>query len=146
MANATNNAKIKIIGTEWFFPNYIPSIPQQALLFEQILKKTLTELQYVDRSIFMKGVSNQNFWSFELGTQEGINIPICIIIGFQQTVRQASQNLKDGSFHRPPVRSVQCIIGTERYPVAGMLLNYDNDDYSQGYGESREALIAPEKR
>ena len=37
-----------------------------------------TELQYPERSVFMKEVNTQNFWTFALGTQEGINFPICI--------------------------------------------------------------------
>ena len=32
----------------------------------------------------MKEVNTQNFWTFELGTQEGINIPIWIFAVFRQ--------------------------------------------------------------
>ena len=35
----------------------------------------------------MKEVITQNLRNFELGTQEGINVPIWIIIGFQQQDR-----------------------------------------------------------
>ena len=38
--------------------------------------------------------------------------------------------------------SAQVIIGTERYPDSGILLNYDCDDYSQGYGLIKEAFKA----
>ena len=62
-------------------PPYTPSIPQQAILSKQILSRTPTELQYVERSVFMKEVNIQNLWSFELGTQEGINVPIRQEIG-----------------------------------------------------------------
>ena len=48
------------------------------------LIKTPTELQYVERSVIIKEVNTQNLWSFELGTQEGINIPIWVIIGLRQ--------------------------------------------------------------
>ena len=41
-----------------------------------------------------------------------------------------------------PVVSAQCIIGTEKYPDAAILLNYDDDDYSQGYHQIKEAFIA----
>ena len=40
------------------------------------------------------------------------------------------------------VVSAQCIISTEKYLDAAMLLNYDDDDYSQGYHEIKEALKA----
>ena len=38
---------------------------------------------------------------------------------------------------------VKIVIGTERYPDSSILLNYDNDDeYSQGYGQIKEAFKA----
>ena len=46
----------------------------------------------------MKEVNTQNYWSFELGTQEGSNVPIWIIVGFQQRDRQVSQNLNSDTF------------------------------------------------
>ena len=90
----------------------------------------------------MKEVNTQNFWNFELGTQEGINVPIWIIVGFQQQDRQNSQNENNDTFYRPPVTSTQCIIGTEKYPNSSILLNYNDDDYNQGYGQIKEAFRA----
>ena len=37
-----------------------------------------------------------------------------------------------------PVTSAQCFIGAGRYPESGILLNYNDDDYSQAYGQSKE--------
>ena len=55
--------------------------------------------------------------------------------------RQGSQSLNNDTFYRPPVISAQCIIGTENYPGSDILLNYDDDDdYSQGYGQIKEAF------
>ena len=68
--------------------------------------------------------------------------PVWIIIGFQQQDRQDSQNLNNDTFCRLPVVSAQCVIGTEKYPDAGILLNYDDDDYSQGYHQNKEAFRA----
>ena len=62
-----------------------------------------------------------------------MNMPIWIIIGFQQQDRQDSQSLNNDRFCRLPVVSAQYIIGTEKDPDAGIILNYDDDDYSQGY-------------
>ena len=90
----------------------------------------------------MKEVNTQNLWNFELGTQEGINVPIWIIVGFQQQDRQNSQNLNNDTFYRPPVTSAQCIIGTEKYPDSAILLNYNDDDYSQGYGQIKSTFKA----
>ena len=90
----------------------------------------------------MKKVYYQNLWNFKLGSQESMNIPIWINIGFQQRKIQDSQNLVDDVFHRLPVTRAQCIFGTEKNQDAGKLLYCDVDDYSQGYGLIREAFRA----
>ena len=71
-----NIGKIKINGIEWYVPHYIGSISQKVILSEQILSKVPTEFHYVERSFFMKEVDTQKLTTFELGTQEGINVPI----------------------------------------------------------------------
>ena len=141
-ANAIADARVKIDHIHWYVPHYTPSIQQQSTLSKQILSKTPTELRYVERSVFMKQVNNQNVWNFELGSQENMNVSIWIIIGFQQQDRQDSQNLNNDTFCRLPVVSAQCIIGTEKYPDAGIILRYDDDDYSQGYHQNNQASKA----
>ena len=78
-------ARIKIDHIHWYVPHYIPSMAQQAIMSKQILNKTPTELRYVERSVFMKEVNNQNLWTFELGSQENMNVPIWITIMFSTT-------------------------------------------------------------
>ena len=129
-ANGIADAKIKIDHIHWYIPQYIPSMQQQSIMSEQILNTTPTELRYVERSVCMKQVNNQNVWNFELGSQENMNVPIWTIIGFQQQDRQDSQNLKNDTFCRLAIFSAQCFIGTEKYLDAGILLNYDDDDYT----------------
>ena len=90
----------------------------------------------------MKEVNNQNLWNFELGAQESMNVPIWIIIGFQRRDRQDSQNLINDTFCRLPVVSAQCIIGTDKYPDAGIFFNCDDNDYSQAYGQIKETSRA----
>ena len=68
--NATNIGKFKNIAFEWYVPKYTPSIPQEAFLSEEIFSKMPTELQYVERSVFMKEVNTQRLWIFDLRTQE----------------------------------------------------------------------------
>ena len=130
-AGGIAEARNKIDHIHWYVPHYTPSMKQQGILSDHILNNKPTELRYVERSVFMKQVNNQNVWNFELGSQQNMNVPIWIIIGFQQQDRQGSQNLNNDTFCRLPVVSAQCIIGTEKYPDAGILLNYDDDDYSQ---------------
>ena len=90
----------------------------------------------------MKEVNTQNFCTFELVTQEGVNLPIWIYVAFQQHDRNHDQKFNNDTFYRMPVTSAQCIIGTEKYPDSAVLLNYDDDDYSQGYGQIKEAFKA----
>ena len=56
-ANATNNDKIKTNAIEWYVPQYTPSMQQQSILSKQILNKTPTQIQYPERSVFMKEVN-----------------------------------------------------------------------------------------
>ena len=50
--------------------------------------------------------------------------------------------MNNETFYRPPVSLAQCIIGTEKYPDSGVLINYNDDDYSQAYGQIKEAFKA----
>ena len=139
-ANETANAKIKISSLEWYVPHYTPSPNECNKLMTQIKQKTPTNLHYPERSVFMKEVDTQKFWSFELGTQKGVNVPIWIYVVFQQNDRQHNQKLNNDTFVRLPVISAQDVFGTERYPDTGILLNYNDDDYSQGYGQTKDVL------
>ena len=140
--NAVANGRFKIISLDWYVPHYSPNLEEYNKLMNQIKKKTPTLLHYPERSVFMKEVNTQNLWTFELGTQEGINVPIWIFEAFQQNDRQNDQNLNNDTFDRPLVTSAQCIIGTEKYPGSGILINYNDDEYSQGYGQIKEAFKA----
>ena len=140
--NAVANGRVKINSIDWYVPHYSVNLEEYTKLMTQIKKNTPTLLHYIERSVFMKELNTQNLWTFELGTQEGVNVPIWIFVAFQQSDRQNNQNLNNDTFYRPPVSSAQCIIGTEKYPDSGILLNYEDDDYSQGYGQIKEAFKA----
>ena len=137
-----NNAKYKFQSIGWYEPHYTPILEQQNKIMNQIVKKMATELRYPEGSVFMNEVSVQSSWTFELGTQEGINVPIWIYVPFQQNDRQHDQNLNNDYFVRLPVTSAQAIIGNEKNPDTGNLLNFDDDDYSQGYHQIEEAFSA----
>ena len=64
-ADATILGKVKINAIEWYVPHYTASMSQQAVLSNQIVNKIHTELQYIERSVFMKEVNRQNLWSYE---------------------------------------------------------------------------------
>ena len=74
----------------------------------------------------MEEVKNQNLGKCELGSQEGMNVPIWIIFGFQQRDRQDSQNLNKDTYCKLPAVSAQCILRIEEYHDAGILLNYND--------------------
>ena len=140
--NAVVNGKVKINSLDWYVPHYSPNLEEYNKLMTQIKKNTPTQINYIERSVFIKEVNTQSLWSFELGTQEGINVPIWIFVGFQQSDRQNDQNLNNDTFYRPLVTSAQCIIGTEKYPDSSILVTYNDDDYSQAYGQIKEAFKA----
>ena len=126
--NAINIGKIKFDSIEGCIPHYTPSISNQAILSKQFLSKTPTELQYVERYVFLKEVKTQAIWTFELGTQEVINVPIWIIVGFQQRERQDPRKLNNDTFYRHPVTSAQCTIGSENEPDSTNLLTYNDNE------------------
>ena len=139
------DATIEIDHFHRYILHYTPSIQQQSILSNQVLSKTPTELRYVEQSVFMEETNNQILWNFELWSQKSMNVSIWIIIGCQQRDTQNSQNLNNDTFCRLPVTSAQCIIGTGKYPDAGILLKYDDDDYSQGYHQIKETFRASTK-
>ena len=137
--NAINNAKIKINAIEKYVRQYTVNLEEFNKLMSKIVKKTPTDLQYPERYVFMKKVKTQTFWTFELGIQN-INVPIWIFVVFQQSDRQQDQNLNKDNFYRMPVTSAQVVIGTEKRPDSGLLINYKDDEYNQGYGQPKEAF------
>ena len=60
-ANATTNAKIKIISLEWYVPHYTPSLNEYNKLMIQIQQETPTNIHYPERSVFMKEVNTETF-------------------------------------------------------------------------------------
>ena len=108
----------------------------------QFLKKTPTELRFIERSVLTKEVKNQNLWNIELGSQESMNVLKWIIKGFQQRDRRESQKLNKDAFCRLPVIRAQYIIGTKILPDGGILSNYDDDEYTEGLHQIKEAFTA----
>ena len=86
-----------------YVAHYTHSTQQEGFLSEQILTKTHMELRCIERFVFVNEVNNKNSWNFVLGSQENMNVPIWIIIEFQQKDRLDSQNSNNDSFCRLPV-------------------------------------------
>ena len=45
-----------------------------------------------------------------------------MFVGIQKRDRQDSRTLNNDTFYTPPVKSAQCLIGTERYTDAGICI------------------------
>ena len=109
---------------------------------KQITDKIPTKLRYVERSVLMKEVNTQNLWKFGIGAHENRNVPIWIIVGFQQRDGPDSQVSANNIFCRLLITSAQCNISTEKYPDSAILLNNDDDDYNQCNGLIKETFKA----
>ena len=88
--NATIIGKLNVNAIQWYVVQYTPNVPQQVVLSKHNLCKVTTELQYLERFVFLKDVKTQKLWSFEIGTREGIKVPIWTNIAFRRKQRQDS--------------------------------------------------------
>ena len=68
--------------------------------------------------------------------------PIWKLVALQNRDKQSSEYLNKDIPGRLLVDSAQCIIGTRKKLESGLLIIYDNDDYSQGYEQTNEASRA----
>ena len=92
-----------------------------------IVCKAATELTYIKRSSFMKDITTENIWTFELGVGDGFNIPIYVVVGFLQREQFNQQHQNNDTFNRPSVMKAKCIIADEKFPDAGRNCNYAID-------------------
>ena len=54
------DAKSTAIGKNWYAPDFTLSKEQQHVISEHIVVKTATEVQYIERTVFMKSVDAKN--------------------------------------------------------------------------------------
>ena len=86
-------------------PHYTPGIEELGIISKQILNKTLTELPYVKKTLFLEDVDTPNLWIFDLGSQRRVIVPVWIIVGFEERTRSNQHFLNIDTFCRPPVSS-----------------------------------------
>ena len=120
-------ARVIINDINWYIPHYTPSIANQKLLLEHIISKSSTKLSYIKRSSYIKDVTTENFWSFELGVGNGVDVPIYIKVGFMQRNQFNQQHQNNDTFYRPSVGNDQAIIGSEKFPDAAINCIYAID-------------------
>ena len=66
-ANLALAGRVIIDDISLYVPQYTPSISNQKLMLSHIVSKAPTELTYIKRSTYMKDVTTENNWTFELG-------------------------------------------------------------------------------
>ena len=144
MKGNTNDAINRAVATattknlkdiNWYFPQYTPNVTQQSFLSELFVSRAPTELHYIETSVCRKDVNSQNDCTFELGVQNAIGLPIYGFVGSQVRNWLDNQEHDNDLFTRLPLSCVQCIIITGEYTNAGIILNYDDDSFSQNYGK-----------
>ena len=134
--NADNLAlarRVIIEDLSWCVPHYTPSMSNKKLMLGHIISKTPTELSKIKRSSYMKDVTTENIWTFELGVGDGIDILIYVIVGFMQRGQFNQQHRNNDTFYRPGVVNAQRINGSEKFPAAGINCIYAIEKYSQAY-------------
>ena len=107
--NDVDAAKVVVKDLSWYIPHYVPSLENQQLVPNQILKKDPTELFYTERTVFRKGVNTNNNWTFELGTS-GITTPTFVNVGFQARNKIDSQTHDIATFDRLSISNAVCKI------------------------------------
>ena len=100
-----------------------------------IVSKTPAELSFIKKSYYIKDVTIENVWTFELGVGDGVDIPIFVVLGFMQRDQFKQQHQNKDSSCRPSVVNAQCFIGCKKLPDAGIYCTYAIDKNSKAYGE-----------
>ena len=57
-----------------------------------IVSKAPNELSYIKQSSYMKIMTTQNNWTFDLGVGDSVDIPIYVIVGFRQREKRSIQS------------------------------------------------------
>ena len=118
-----------------YVPHYTPNISNQNLMLGHFVSKAATELSYIKSSSYVKEVTIDNNWTFELGVGDGIDIHIYVVVKLMQRDQFNQQHQGKDAFYRPSVINAHCIIGSENYTDAGKNCNYAIDNNSQAYGK-----------
>ena len=131
---AVDAAKVVVKDIFWFIPHYVPSIENQQLVLNQILKKDPTDMSFTERTVFRKDVNTNNNWTYVVGIS-GESTPTFVIVGFQARNKSDSQTHDNAVFDQNPISNAVCKIGSEKYPNDGQECDYDRDKCDQACNE-----------
>ena len=96
-----SNAKVVLFVISRYVQQYATNIEQQAIISKFNLNRAPTELHYIKISVFTGEANTQRLWTPELGSPEGIIVPIWIVLGFQQGNLLDSKELNHDTFYTP---------------------------------------------
>ena len=119
-----------------YVPHYTPSISNQNSMKGSSVSRAAMESSYSPKSSYMKDVTTENNWTFDVGVGDGIDIPIYVTVGFMQGDQFNQQHQSNDTFYRPSIVKAKCVVGSGKFPDAGVNCNYAIDKYSQAYGEN----------
>ena len=94
---------------------------------------TSTQLAYTRRLVTSEDVQQQVECFFELSVADRIALPNYVRVRFQRKDRLINQVLNNGCFHRPAVPFAQGIVRAEKYPDAGIISDFSQDNFSHSY-------------
>ena len=134
-ANLALAGRVIVDEISLYVPHHTSSISNQKLMLGHIVSESATKLSFIKRPSNMKDVTTENTWTFELGVGDGIDIPICVKVGFMQRDQFNQKHQNNDTFYRPSVVNAKCNIGSEKFPDAGINCISAFDKYSQAYGE-----------
>ena len=119
-ANFALAGRVIIDDIRLYVPHYTPNISNQKLMLGYNVSKIPTEFSHIKRSSYLKEVTTEKNWNFELGVGDGIDIPIYVIVRFMQRDQFNQQLQNNDTFYRPSVVNAQCIVSSEKLPEAGI--------------------------
>ena len=108
-------AKVVINDISWFFfETFTPNLDNQQLVAEKLLSEVPTELYYEECTVFGKTMRKSGTWTFELGIENGKNIPSWINEGLLEIDEFDEQTRDKSNFDWLPVCSTVFRLGSER--------------------------------
>ena len=103
-----------------FVLHYFPKISQNAILTGHVVCGAPTELTYIARFVAAKTVDARKVWFFELGVKSGVDVPIPVIVGFQNRIITNDNTRENSVFYGPYVLTSHGIIRTVTFLEMGI--------------------------
>ena len=131
--NGLAAAKIDIKRLSWIIPSITPSNENQLVMQKHLANNDHFEYFYLEKKTFYQTVPRATEFNFDLSLQVGVEIPVYVIICFQNTNVNAQTN--DTTYTQLDVTNAYCQIGSDCYPEDYMKIDYTRNIYDDAYNE-----------